>query len=424
MSQLSSASQGFASPNRRGFLQTSLAGAAAAGTLGMHDLCALRADELRRGGRAMILLWMQGGPSQMETFDPKPGTYNGGPTTAIDTTVPGIQIAQDWPRTAQLLSEIAILRSMTNKEGEHQRATYQMHTGYVPTGTLRHPSVGAALAKELSDKTCDLPPVVSVGPTIGSGFLGVDYEPFVVQAPGELPGNVVGRVKGPRFNRRLDLLGRLEDEFAGKGAEAQVAEHKQLYDKTRRMVLSEQVKAFEFANESDETKQLYGDSPFGKGCLLARRLVEAGVRFIEVRSNGWDTHQDNFKQVTKLAGPVDRGMSGLITDLKQRGLLENTLVVWMGEFGRTPKINPRTGRDHFPRAFNALLAGGGVRGGQVYGASSADGQQVKDNPVTVQDLFATMCRSLQVDPATENFSPIGRPLKIVDGGRAIESLFG
>jgi len=423
MSQLFSSRDGFTGANRRDFLQTSLAGVAAAGALGMNDLCALQADELKRGGRSMILLWMQGGPSQMETFDPKPGSANGGPTTAIDTSVPGIQIAQDWPLTAQVMNDIALLRSMTNKEGEHQRATYQMHTGYVPTGTLRHPSVGAALAKELADKGCDLPPVVSVGPTIGSGFLGVDYEPFVVQAPGELPGNVVGRVKGPRFNRRLDLLSRLEDEFAGKGAEAQVAEHKQLYNKTRRMVLSDNVKAFEFADESEETKKLYGDSPFGKGCLLARRLVEAGVSFIEVRSNGWDTHQDNFKQVTKLAGPVDRGMSGLITDLKQRGLLDRTLVVWMGEFGRTPKINPRTGRDHFPRAFNALMAGGGIRGGQVYGASSPDGQQVKDNPVTVQDLFATMCKSLQVDPGTENFSPIGRPLKIVDGGKPIASLF-
>jgi hypothetical protein len=424
MSQLPNVPGAFTGPNRRDFLQTSAAGLATAGTLGLSDLPTLRAEQLKHTGRAMILLWMQGGPSQFETFDPKPGTPNGGPTTAIDTSVAGIQVAQDWSRTAQVMNEIALLRSMTNKEGEHQRATYQMHTGYVPTGTLRHPSVGAALAKELSDKTCDLPPVVSIGPTVGSGFLGVDYEPFVVQAPGELPGNVMGRVKGPRFNRRLDLLNRLEDEFAAKGAEAQVAEHKQLYNKTRRMVLSENLKAFEFANESDETKQLYGDSPFGKGCLLARRLVEAGVRFIEVRSNGWDTHQDNFKTVTKLAGPVDRGMAGLITDLKQRGLLDSTLVVWMGEFGRTPKINPRTGRDHFPRAFNALMAGGGVRGGQVYGASSADGQQVKDNPVTVQDLFATMCKSLRVDPSTENFSPIGRPLKIVDGGRAIESLFG
>ncbi|HBH53563.1 MAG TPA: DUF1501 domain-containing protein [Planctomycetaceae bacterium] len=423
MSQLVRSGDRFQSPNRRDFLQASAAGVAAAGALGMNDLCTLQAEEWKRGGRAMILLWMQGGPSQMETFDPKPGTNNGGPTTAIETSVPGIQVAQDWPLTAQVMKEIAILRSMTNKEGEHQRATYQMHTGYVPTGTLRHPSVGAALAKELADKGCDLPPVVAVGPTVGSGFLGVDYEPFVVQAPGELPGNVIGRVKGPRFNRRLDLLGRLEDEFAGKGAEAQVAEHKQLYDKTRRMVLSDNVKAFEFTDESDETKKLYGDSAFGKGCLLARRLVEAGVSFIEVRSNGWDTHQENFKQVTKLAGPVDRGMSGLITDLRQRGLLDRTLVVWMGEFGRTPKINPRTGRDHFPRAFNALMAGGGIRGGQVYGASSNDGQQVKDNPVTVQDLFATMCRSLQVDPATENFSPIGRPLKIVDGGKAIDALF-
>ncbi|MCY2963705.1 MAG: DUF1501 domain-containing protein, partial [Planctomycetota bacterium] len=317
----------------------------------------------------------------------------------------------------------AIIRSMTNKEGEHQRATYQMHTGYVPTGTLRHPSLGAAIAKEIAAKGHDLPSVVSVGQTIGSGFLGVDYEPFVVQVPGELPRNVAGRVRPPRFNRRIDLLNRLEDEFAARGAESVVAEHKQLYDKTRKLVLSENVKAFEFGDESKETKALYGDSQFGKGCLLARRLVEAGVSFIEVRSNGWDTHQDNFSAVSKLAKQVDPGLAGLVTDLKQRGLLEKTLVVWMGEFGRTPRINPRTGRDHYPRAFNAVVAGGGIRGGQIYGKSSDDGMLVKENPVTVQDLFTTFCKSLRVDPTTENVSPIGRPLKIVDGGQSIDRLF-
>lgn len=409
--------------SRRAFLEASACGALAAGTFGFPDLLQLRADELRRQGRAMILLWMQGGPSQFETFDPKPGHANGGPTEAIETAVPGIRISQGWEQTARVMNDLAIIRSMTNKEGEHQRATYQMHTGYVPTGTLRHPSLGSAIAKEISPKGNDLPAVVSVGATIGSGFLGVDYEPFVVQTPGKLPQNVSGRVQGPRFNRRIDLLNRLEDEFAARGAETVVAEHKQLYEKTRRLVLSENVKAFEFGEESQETQALYGDTDFGRGCLLARRLVEAGVSFIEVRSNGWDTHQENFSAVANKAKEVDPALAGLVTDLRQRGLLESTLVVWMGEFGRTPRINPRNGRDHFPRAFNAVMAGGGIRGGQVYGASSDDGQMVKENPVTVQDLFSTVCKSLRVDPAVENFSPIGRPLKIVDGGTPIERLF-
>lgn len=413
--------------SRRSFFKSAAvsvsAGALAAGSFGLSDVFSLQADELKRRGRSMILLWMQGGPSQFETFDPKPGHANGGPTEAIETAVSGIRIAKGWEKTAQVAGELAFIRSMTNKEGEHQRATYQMHTGYVPTGTLRHPSLGSAIAKQIAQAGQDLPSVVSVGQTVGSGFLGVDYEPFVVQVPGQLPRNVAGRVQAPRFNRRIDLLGKLDDEFAGKGAEAQVAEHKQLYDKTRRLVLSENVKAFEFAGESQETKSLYGNSQFGQGCLLARRLVEAGVSFIEVRSNGWDTHQDNFSAVTKNAAQVDPGLSGLITDLKQRGLLETTLVVWMGEFGRTPKINPRTGRDHYPRAFNAVMAGGGIRGGRVYGETTPDGMAVKENPVTVQDFFSTICKSLQVDPTHENVSPIGRPLKIVDGGKPIDALF-
>ena len=407
-------------PSRRDFLQATLA-AAGASLVNFSDL-RVGAGELRPGGRSLILLWMAGGPSHLETFDPKPGHANGGPTEAIETAVPGIRIANGWEKIAGMLKDIAIVRSMNNKEGEHARATYQMHTGYVPTGTLRHPNVGTAIAKALTTEASDLPPVVSVGPTVGAGFLGVDYEPFVVQQPGELPRNVVGRVQGPRFDRRFSLLGRLEDQFASKGAEAVVAEHKQLYEKTRRMVQSERVKAFEFADESNDTKTLYGDSPFGKGCLLARRLVEAGVSYIEVRANGWDTHKDNFDAVKKLARTTDPAVAGLIYDLKQRGLLEKTLVVWMGEFGRTPKINPNTGRDHYPRAFNALLAGGGIKGGQVYGATSDDGATVKDNPTSIHDLLATVCKSLHVDPSIENLSPIGRPLKIVDGGKPIDAL--
>lgn len=416
--------------SRRNFLHYVSAGAAAAGVLNFHDLMTVQAAELRKQGKSLILLWMQGGPSQLETFDPKPGTENGGPTEVIETAVPGIRIAKGWSATAESMKDIALIRSMTNKEGEHARATYQLHTGYIPTGTVKHPSLGCAIAKELAPPEHDLPSVVTVGQAVGggglqgAGFLGVDYEPFLVQNPGQLPQNVAIATDSPRYNRRLGLLGRLEDDFASRGAEQAVSDHKKLYEKTKRLVLSPDVKAFEFGGESQQTIDSYGNSQFGRSCLLARRLVESGVTFVEVRLGNWDTHDNNFERVSALAGQCDPAMAALIGDLKQRGLLDNTLVVWMGEFGRTPRINPRTGRDHYPRVFNAAIAGCGIHGGQVIGESTADGTGVKSDPVTVPDLFSTICKSLNVNPAKENISPLGRPMKIVDGGTPVAKLFG
>jgi hypothetical protein len=262
------------------------------------------------------------------------------------------------------------------------------------------------------------------GAAPGAGFLGVDYEPFHVSNPGAPPENVTPLGGEKRYERRLGLLGKLEDEFAARGGEVVVNNHRRIYDKSSKLVLSPQIKAFDFTSESKETQDLYGNSNFGKGCLLARRLVEAGVTFVEVRHNGWDTHQENFDAVKRNAGAVDPGLAGLIADLKQRGQLDKTMVVWMGEFGRTPKINPRTGRDHYPRCFNALIAGGGVKGGRVIGSSTKDGMAVADRPVTVADFFSTICESMQINPAKENMSPLGRPMKIVDGGEAIQELFG
>jgi hypothetical protein len=408
---------------RRSFLHYVSAGAVAAGTLNFRDLMSLQAAELRKQGRSMILLWMQGGPSQFETFDPKPGTDNGGPTEAIETAVSGIQIAQGWEQTAKLMPEIAIIRSMTNREGNHRRASYQMHTGYIPSGSVKHPSLGACIAKEIADPKLDLPAVVSVGRSQGAGFLGVDYDPFVVARPGELPNNVANFVDTPRYERRLGLLNQLEDEFADHGGRVVVDNHRRLYGKASKLVLSPSVKAFDVSGESNSLKARYGDSNFGRGCLLARRLVEAGVTYVEVAMRGWDTHADNFERSSNLAAQVDPAMATLIDDLKDRGQLDRTLVVWMGEFGRTPRVNPRTGRDHYPRAFNMALAGGGVQGGQVIGASTDDGTAVKDSPVKVNDLFCSICHSLKVDPRTENFSPLGRPMKIVDGGKVIDKLF-
>lgn len=409
--------------SRRSFLRNISLGAAAAGTLSFHDLMSVSAEELRQQGRAMILLWMAGGPSQFETFDPKPNTSSAGDKKAIKTAVSGIDVSEDWTNTAKVMSDIALIRSMTNKEGNHQRATYQMHTGYVPSGSVKHPSLGSNITREIGNRELDIPSIVSVGATEGAGFLGVDFEPFNVTNPGNIPSNVAATVPHSRYQKRLGLLGRLETEFASRGGEVVVENHYKIYDKASSLVLSPQTKVFDLSEESDSLRQQYGENNFGKGCLLARRLVEAGSTFIEVRSNGWDNHFDLTDTLTPRAQEVDAGMAALITDLKQRGMLDNTLVVWMGEFGRTPKINARAGRDHYPRVFNAAVAGGGVKGGQVIGSSTADGSAVQDRPVNVTDLFASICHSLKVNPKKENMSPLGRPMKIVDGGEVVTELF-
>lgn len=415
--------------SRRSFFHTVGAGAVAAGTLNLRDLMSLQAAELKKRGKSLILLWMNGGPSQFETFDPKPGTETGGETKAIDTATPGIQIANGWDNVAKVMNDVALIRSLTNKEGQHQRATYQLHTGYIPSSSVKYPSLGCNIAKMLSEAEHELPSVVSIGGTEGAGFLGVDYEPFVVDRPGELPQNVAASANLDRFSRRVGLLDQLEKEFANRGAQVVTTNHKQLYSKASKLVLSPQVKRFQFDDEPQALRDRYGESDFGKGCLLARRMVESGVAFVEVTSRGgqgvgnWDNHQDIFTNTARLISGVDPGMGTLIADLKERGLLDHTLVVWLGEFGRTPKINPRGGRDHYPRVFSAAIAGCEIQGGQVIGASTKDGSAVDHDPVTVNDLFSTICKALDVDPAHENISPLGRPIKIVDGGKPVAKLF-
>src|SRR5262249_35275887 len=215
----------------------------------------------------------------------------------------------------------------------------------------------------------------------------------------------------------------LEKDFAEAGGARQVEEHRTLIGSAAQLVTSPRLKAFDLNQEKDAVRDKYGRNPFGQGCLLARRLIEQGVTFIEVESNGWDTHQDNFNRTKTLTETVDPAFAALLNDLKEHGRLEKTLVIWMGEFGRTPRINGNTGRDHFPRAFNVALAGGGVRGGKVIGATSAEGTEVKERPVSVADLFCTFCHALKINPRKENVSSLGRPIKIVDGGQVVKELF-
>jgi hypothetical protein len=378
---------------------------------------------------ACILMFMQGGPSQFETFDPKPGTDTGGPTKAINTAASGVQIAENWPKVAEQMKNIALIRSMTNKEGNHQRAVYNLHTGYIPSGSIKYPSLGSLVASELADPAFDLPHYVTVGPALteglGSGFLGMNFAPFSVFDPNRLPTNMElpGGVDGNRLKRRLGLMDKLEKDFAESGGQARVTDHKALYETASQMVLSPRLKAFDLSQEKDNTRDKYGKTPFGQGCLLARRLVETGVTFVEVLSGGWDTHDNNFDRVKTLAGGVDPAFAMLVADLKERGMLDKTLVIWMGEFGRTPNINGRTGRDHYPRSFNIAVAGAGIKGGQAIGKTDKDGRGVDGKAVTVPDLFCSFCQALKINPHKENMSGVGRPIKIVDGGQAVMELF-
>ncbi len=408
--------------SRRGFLRRVAAGAAG---LSLLDCLALHADELRQAHKACIVLWMAGGPSQFETFDPKPGMETQGPTRAIATATPGVAIAEHWTRVARVTNDLAIIRSMTSKEGNHGRATYLLHTGYAPSGGVVHPGFGSVVAKELGPDDFDLPHFVSIqGQSAGPSFLGVPYAPFIISDPNRPPDNLAAPVAGDRLQRRLGLLQELERPYAREGAEEQVRDHQALYRQTAQMVLSPRVKAFSLDGEPQTLRDAYGRHPFGQGCLMARRLIEAGVTYVEVQSSGWDTHGNELASLKKLIPPVDQGTAALLADLKARGLLERTLVIWMGEFGRQPRINLTAGRDHFPAAFNMAMAGCGVKGGQVIGATDKLGTAVADRPVTVPDLFCTFCRALGINPRLENQSNVGRPIKIVEGGHAVAEVFG
>ena len=414
--------------NRREVLRAIPLAAASAGLLSWTDLVTLQAEDLRKRGKACILLWMGGGPSQFETWSPKPGTSTGGETKAIETSVAGIQISENMPNVAKQMQEICLIRSMNSREGAHPRATYLMHTGYLPTSSVKYPTLGSLVSKEIGDATSELPSFVRIGQGRGldggAGLLGVDFDPFSLQAAGRLPDNTALTTSETRFDRRLRLLSQIESDYAQQGGQQVVSDHQKVYAQTAKMIKSPEMKTFELSGESAKTREAYGSSNFGKGCLLARRLIESGVTFVEVTHGNWDTHDDNFARSKELCGGMDQPYAALLADLKARGLLDSTLVVWMGEFGRTPRVNPRAGRDHYPKAFSVALSGCGVKGGQVIGATNKTGEEVTDKPVGVSDLLRTICHRLEIDADKENMSSIGRPIKLVDGGEVIQEVAG
>lgn len=401
---------------------------------------ATAADTRPARAKACILLWLDGGPSHLETFDLKPDAPAEvrGPFRPISTNVAGIQMCELLPRTAQLCDQLAIVRSMTSPLGEHGLANRYLLTGYKPSPVLQHPSYGSVLTHLRTD-TSVLPPYIAIpeARSAGAGFLGSHCEPFVTGGDPSRPEFRVRNldffpgVDAQRIRRRREYLAEFESAQAEFEARDQATDSP--FERAYRLMTSADAKrAFDLHSEPAEVRARYGPRMFGQSCLLARRLVERGVPFVTVFNSGWDTHEglvlqlrDGYsgaKEGVGLIPTFDLGFSALIEDLAARGLLDETLVVAMGEFGRTPKLNTRGGRDHWPRVFSVALAGGGIAGGQVIGASDRVGESPADNPVTPNDLACTLYTLLGIDPRQELYTPDGRPVPVNQGGRTIQAL--
>jgi uncharacterized protein (DUF1501 family) len=369
---------------------------------------------------SLVTLWLAGGPSQFETFDPHPGSPVGGPTRAIETAIPGVRIAADYPQVAAVLDRFAVVRSVVSKEGDHERGTHALKTGYRPDPVLTHPALGAVVAHELPAAAIDLPACIALGtggfPSRG-GYLGATLDPYRVPVPGGRGRNLVPLVAADRQGRRLAALEAASRAFAaGRRAAVERTLHDHVRGEALALMESPQLAAFDIATEPQAVRDAYGDTSFGRGCLVARRLVEAGVRSVEVTLSGFDTHADNFAGHTALAATLDPALAALVTDLEQRDLSASTVVVVVGEFGRTPSINPLEGRDHWPNGFTALLSGGGVARGQVVGATDPEGRvRQPTDPVDVADLSATVLAALGIEPTREVETPVGRPMRLAAG---------
>ena len=426
-------------PSRRDLLRLSAIGALGVSQSGWLRTLAADALNTPKKHKSVILLWLGGGPATIDLWDLKPGHANGGPFKEIEAA-PGMKISEHLPKLAKRGKELAIIRSMATREGDHQRATVVAQTGYTPQGAIQFPALGALVAHELDDPASDLPGFVSIGggrSELGGGFLGPRYAPLVVggERVGQGPGMGNGDLRVPDLElpagvstethtKRLGLLYDLERDFVpGKGQP--VAETmKAATERAVRLMRPEAAAAFDLDDEKPVLRETYGRNNFGQGCLLARRLVERGVSFVEVSLGGWDTHATNFDRVKTLSETLDTGFAALLADLKDRGMLDSTLVVCQGEFGRTPKINGQAGRDHWPATWATVLAGGGIKSGQVIGKTSPDGTQLESDPTRTADFFATVMKAIGLDPMKQNMSNVSRPIRLADpAGKPVKELF-
>ena len=414
---------------RREVMKLSAAGVFGASLSGWMKVLANAAEApaTKPKHKSCILLWMEGGASHKDTFDLKPDSKGAGDFKPIATSAPGVQISEHLPKLAKLMHTGVIVRGMSTPEGAHGRAKYYGHTGYREgQGGITYPSLGAIASQELGSTSASVPNFVAIGGrSFGSGFLGPKHQPLQVQSPDKGVEDLKAIISEGQFNKRVGLLQEMESAFFKEYKADAITDHKTAYERAVKLMQSKEAKSFDLALEPAASRAKYGSGRFADGVLMARRLVEIGVPFIEVSLGGWDTHQDNFERVKKLSGEIDSPMSALITDLQERGLLDSTLIVWMGDFGRTPNINTKgakPGRDHFPKAWSLAMFGGGIKGGQVIGKTDKEGAEVVERKTTAQDCLATFCDVLSIDHTKKNETPTGRPIQIVDKPNAFTKM--
>lgn len=387
-------------------------------------------EPVRRGtAKKIIYLYMSGGMSHLDTFDPKPGTEEQGETEAISTRADGVMISEHFPNLAQQMDKVALIRTLSTTQGAHEQGNYYMHTSYAMRGTIQHPGIGAWLHRLDGRPNRTMPASVQIGggsQGSGAGFLESKFAPLVLGNPNDGLKNskIRADMSEREFRNRLLLAEAFDTKFKERYNHKKVRAYTDMYEDAIRLMKSEDLKAFDLHREPAEMREAYGQNSFGQGCLLARRLIENDVRFVEVTMGGWDTHNNNFDAVPDRATMLDQGLGTLLRDLERRGLLRETLVVVATEFGRTPQINSNNGRDHFPRTFSGLLAGGGIRGGIAYGKTDKSASYIEENEVRVPDFNATIGYALGLPLDQVITSPSKRPFTFADKGRPVTALFG
>jgi hypothetical protein len=430
----------FQKPGRRDFLRVGVVGALGL-TLGDFLRLQARADQKfyqsKEGtAKGVIQIVLPGGMAHQESWDPKPDApleYRG-PFGVAKSKLPGVVFSENFQQLAQIANKLTVIRSIAGKEADHGRATYTMYTGYRKSPAVEHPSLGAVVSHELGPRK-NLPPYVAVpNPTEygGTGYLPAQFGPFGIGTDPARPGYQVRDLLLPpgvddlRFSKRQRIRDVVDEHFRTQAGKAEaLGAMDEFYHRAYAMISSPAAReAFDISQEATATREKYGPSEAGPRFLLARRLIEAGVRFVTVSYGGWDHHAGIETAMRRQAPGLDRALAGLIRDLEDRGMLGSTLVLVTSEFGRTPKINASAGRDHFPRVYSVALAGGGFRPGLIYGSSNSTASEPEENPVRIEDVLTTVYHQIGINADKELMAPGARPIEIIDGGEVVKDLIG